>query len=111
MILRTNTRSMQSLLIKILGDKHRDYVIIALNWSNTVGAYLAKYSKVIKIEKKVLFIAVENSVMLQEFVLLRDDLLARLNCSLPVVIEDIIFFIESRTRAGRTMSCPMKNEE
>lgn len=108
MAIKTSANTVQNLLIKIFGEKHRDYVIAAINWKSTVGEYLARYSKVIKVEKQVLFVAVENSTMMQEFILIRDDLKDRLNRKLPITINEIVFFILDESKNVRTghRACP-----
>ncbi len=87
---------MQNLLIKVFGEKHREYVILALNWRTIVGDYLAKHSSVVKIEKKTLFIGTDSSIVSQEFVLLKENLKMKINSQLPVDIQDIVFFTTSR---------------
>ena len=89
---------MQSLLIKILGKKYCKYIIAALNWRNTVGDYVANYSKVVKVENQVLFVEVYNSVVMQELILIRDNLVEKINRHHSLGIREIVFFINQQYR-------------
>lgn len=93
---------MQNLLIKVFGEKHRQYVVLALNWRRIVGDYFAKQSTVVKVDKKVLFIGADNSVIIQEFVLIKENLKSKINSMLPVEIEDIVFFTTARFNQKRS---------
>ncbi len=93
MAIKTSRIAMQNLLINTLGEKYRIFITLSLHWRNTVGNYLAKYSQVVKIEKNILFIGVKNNVILQELVLIKDDLKVKINRTLSLNIQEIVFFI------------------
>lgn len=100
--IKTSPGTMQNLLIKVFGEKHRQYVVLALNWRRIVGDYFAKQSTVVKVDKKVLFIGADNSVIIQEFVLIKENLKSKINSMLPVEIEDIVFFTTARFNQKRS---------
>ena len=93
MSISTTVCAMQNLLVRMFGDKYRDYVTVALNWRNVVGDYLYKHSKVMKIQQDIIFIGVSNSVVMQELILIREDLKQKINRKLSLDIKDIVFYI------------------
>jgi predicted nucleic acid-binding Zn ribbon protein len=85
--------SLKDLLYKIAGEKYRDLLLISLTWKSLVGEILSERSKIIKYEKKVLYVKAVNHVWLQEFVLQRPELLAKLKEKTALDIENILFVV------------------
>lgn len=95
---------LQNLLLKILGEENKDYITLTLNWSSIVGKYLAENSYVYNIENNVLFIGVGNSVVMQEFCLMRDRLQEKISQQLQIKFKDIIFFIKDDVKKSKDSS-------
>lgn len=95
---------LQNLLLKILGEENKDYITLTLNWSSIVGKYLAENSYVYNIENNVLFIGVGNSVVMQEFCLMRDRLQKKISQQLQIKFKDIIFFIKDDVKKSKDSS-------
>lgn len=85
--------SLRGLLFRLAGNKYRDLVIIALNWSFVVGKLLSERSSILKFENKILYIKVSNHVWLQEFVLRKPDILKKLQEKVNVEIDNILFMV------------------
>jgi len=58
-----------------------------------VGEFFAKHCRVVKIDKNVLFVGVENSVIMQELILIRDQLKDKIDRTLFIHLKEIVFFI------------------
>ncbi len=95
---------LKNLLIKILGEPNKDYVALSLNWSEIVGEYLAENSYVFNIEKNVVFVGVSNSVIMQEFCLLRDCLKKKITRIMKIKVNDIVFFIKDDAKKSKNRS-------
>lgn len=78
--------SISSILFNIGGDRYHDLIVIALSWKTVVGNYMAEHSSVLKYQNNTLYIGVDSSVWLQEFVLMKSMLTTQLN---KVVAKDI----------------------
>jgi hypothetical protein len=78
--------SISSVLFNIGGDRYHDLIVIALSWKTVVGPYMAEHSSVLKYQNSTLYIGVDSSVWLQEFVLMKSMLIKQLN---KVVARDI----------------------
>ncbi len=74
------------MLFNIGGDRYHDLIVIALSWKTVVGSFMAEHSSVLKYQNKTLYVGVDSSVWLQEFVLMKSALIKKLN---KVVARDI----------------------
>jgi len=84
---------LNKLLYRIAGEKHKDLVCIALAWKPVVGEILVNRSKIIKYENHILYIKTINHVWLQEFVVNKPDILAKLRIKTELKIKNILFTI------------------
>ncbi len=73
-------------MFNIGGDRYHDLIVIALSWKSVVGSFMAEHSSVLKYQNKTLYIGVDSSVWLQEFVLMKGTLMNKLN---KVISKDI----------------------
>ena len=87
--------AMSRLVYSIAGEKYKDFVTIGLNWKRIVGKYLAKYSKVVKFEKGVLFVGVSNNVWMQELLLRKKDIMQKIQSRLDIPINDIVYYLRT----------------
>ena len=71
--------SISSVLFNIGGDRYHDLIVIALSWKTVVGSYMAEHSSVLKYQNNTLYVGVDSSVWLQEFVLMKSMLIKKLN--------------------------------
>jgi len=78
--------SISSVLFKIGGERYHDLIVIALSWKTVVGSFMAEHSSVLKYQNNTLYIGVDSSVWLQEFVLMKRQIIKELN---RVVARDI----------------------
>ncbi len=85
--------SLTGLLLKIGGENQKDFIILSLKWREIVGDYIAENSRIQKLEDKVAFISVNNSIFLQEMILLRADIKERIKKKLGVELKDIVFYV------------------
>ncbi|MCD4828687.1 MAG: DUF721 domain-containing protein [Candidatus Cloacimonetes bacterium] len=90
----------RDVLFQMAGEEHRAAVEAALAWRRLVGEPLARRSYVYQLDHETLLVGVENNVWMQELVLLKHDLMQRLNKLPGVRIRDIRFFL----RQGWQMS-------
>jgi predicted nucleic acid-binding Zn ribbon protein len=81
----------KDLVLRIAGDKYRLLALIALNWQDVVGELLAERSTPVKYEHHVLFVRVSNPTWMQELVLIKDKVMERLNRTLELQCNDIVF--------------------
>lgn len=86
----------QDLVLKIAGEKYRLLALIALNWQNIVGELLAERSTPVKYEHHTLFVRVSNSTWMQELVLIKEQLMERLNKLLDINCNEIVFMAGSK---------------
>ncbi len=82
----------QDFVLRIAGDKYRFLALIALNWKNVVGDLLAERSTPEKYEHHVLFVKVSNPTWMQELILIRQQIMDRLNNLLDLQVNDMVFF-------------------
>jgi hypothetical protein len=78
-------------VLKIAGERYRLLALIALSWRDTVGDLLAERSTPEKYEHHVLFVKVSNPSWMQELILIKQDIISRLNSRLELQVNDIIF--------------------
>jgi predicted nucleic acid-binding Zn ribbon protein len=71
--------NISSVLFQIGGDRYHDLIIIALSWKTVVGAFMAEHSSVLKYQNNTLYVGVDSSVWLQEFVLMKSMIIKQLN--------------------------------
>lgn len=84
--------AIKKLLYKIVDDKNKPFMMIALNWKNIVGDLLAERSKVKKLKKNILFIATNNNVWMQELALRKNIIIKEIKHKLDIELSDIVFF-------------------
>ena len=89
---------LHKLVYNIAGTEFRNLVQIAFGWKKIVGKILAERTSIQKLEKNVLFVSVTNNVWMQELVLNKNMIIAKIKTVLNVEIEDIIFFIKQRKK-------------
>ena len=87
--------AIQNLLYSIAGEKYENLVTIALAWKKIVGNIVAERSEIQKIDNNILFIAVNNSVWLQEMVLTKKIIIAKIKQRLGIELKDIVFFLKN----------------
>ncbi len=85
--------SLQNLLFRIAGEKYKDLVIIALNWKIIVGKLLSERSRILKLERKILYVKVCNHIWMQEFILHRPDIIKKLKENTNIEIDNILFTV------------------
>lgn len=85
----------KQMVMKLAGDRFRDFVILYRNWAGVVGDLLAGMSHPIKCDKGLLYIAVSNNVWLQELVILKKKIIYELTLKTGIVITDIYFVIRT----------------
>ncbi len=86
---------LNDLIIRLAGEKFRDYSTILLGWKKIVGKTVADKAKPVKFEHGVLKVAVNNNVWLQELILYKHKIRSRYRKKYNLEIKDIIFFINS----------------
>jgi hypothetical protein len=84
-------KGLKDLLFKLAGEKYRDIVLVALAWKSVVGVLMSERSKILRIDKKVLYVRVSNHVWMTEFVLLRPKIIKDLKEKTHIEIENILF--------------------
>lgn len=85
----------QRTLLKLAGERYREFVFIYQAWGSIVGSLLAEKSHPTKYDKQVLFVAVSNNTWMQELILLKSNILARYRFEHKIDIKQIVFFIKS----------------
>lgn len=92
--------SIASVLFDIGGDRYHDLIIIALSWKSVVGTYMAEHSSVLKYQNNTLYVGVDSSVWLQEFVLMKQMLLKQVNRAVEKDIhsriENLVFLLSEK---------------
>ena len=83
-------------VLRIAGEKYRFLALIALNWKIIVGELLAERSTPEKYEHHVLFVKVANPTWMQELVLIKPQIISRMNNLLDLQVNDIIFMAGSK---------------
>ena len=91
---KTNSAIYQ-LVFDIAGPEKKDFISIAFGWKHVVGKLLAERAFIHKIENNILFVAVTNNVWMQELVLQKQMIKAKIFDQLKIKILDIVFFITS----------------
>lgn len=86
----------RNLVLKIAGEKYRFLVLIALNWQDIVGELLAEQSTPEKYEHHILFVKVRNPIWMQELILIKQQIVERMNKMLDLQVNDIIFLTGSK---------------
>jgi len=87
--------TLMNIVIRIAGDKYKDFITLYFAWKEIVGRILAQYSHVHKIENKTIFIAVSNNVWLQELILKKQYILEKIEQITPGIIREIVFFMRA----------------
>ncbi len=83
-------------VLRLAGEKYRFLALIALNWRNIVGELLAERSTPEKYEHHTLFVKVNNPTWMQELVLIKPQIIERMNKLLETQVNDIIFMTGSK---------------
>jgi hypothetical protein len=81
----------KDLVLKLAGEKYRFLALIALSWREIVGDILAERSTPEKYEHHVLFVRVSNPTWMQELVLIKPQIISRMNDLLKLQVNEIIF--------------------
>jgi len=87
--------NVQSFLLKVAGERYRDFALILLHWKSCVGEVMDSYSRVEKYENGVLYISVVDNNWLQEFFLLKEDIMDRLHGRTGLAFREIIFYLKN----------------
>ncbi|MBN2460988.1 MAG: DUF721 domain-containing protein [Candidatus Cloacimonetes bacterium] len=82
-----------SLIYKLAGKEKRPLVDLALGWKEIVGRILAERSSVTGLERKVLKVAVENNVWMQELILGKFRIIEAISQRFRIKLTDIVFYI------------------
>ncbi len=98
------SNSLVSLLIQIGGESRRDFVLLAFKWRTLVGDYIADNSRLIKIEDRVAHFAVNNSVILQELIILREKIKLRIKKHIGLDLREMIFFVKTHGNKSSTFN-------
>ena len=92
-------------LLEGLGLEHRMREFRAVEiWEATVGEPVAQRTRPVGIRDGVLFVEVSSSVWMQELVLLRDEIVERLNANLGETIVRRIVLTAERNAGSSTYS-------
>jgi predicted nucleic acid-binding Zn ribbon protein len=83
----------KSLVLRIAGEKYYYLALIALSWKDIVGDLLAERSAPEKYEHHVLFVKVTNSTWMQELVIIKPQILSRINNNLKMQVNEIVFIM------------------
>lgn len=86
--------AVKDLVFSIAGEENHDLIAIVFGWKTVVGNLLAERASIVKLENRVLFIAVSNNVWMQELVLRRSQLISDINRVLHVKLSNIVFFMK-----------------
>ncbi len=81
--------------MKVAGEKYRDFALILLHWRACVGKGMDARSRVEKFENGILYISVVDNNWLQEFFLLKQDILDRLHERTGLALRDVIFYLKN----------------
>jgi len=88
----------------MLGEDKGDFVALILNWRSIVGDFLASKTRVISVKDSVILIGVDNNVVMQELVLLKEELKRRINRVVPM--EDKTLYFVTKDNAKRNKNRP-----
>ncbi len=99
----TTDTAIQKLVYKIAGEENRDFISLAFGWKKIVGKLLAERAFIHKIENNTLFVAVTNNVWMQDLVLKKQMIKAKIFAQLKIEIFDIVFFITSNPTQYKVM--------
>lgn len=88
----------QSLIYRLGGEKYARFVHIYLNWKRVVGDLLASRSHPLKLEKDVLFVAVQNNTWMQELVILKPDIMSKYKNIFEEELAEIVFLIGNKPK-------------
>lgn len=97
-----NRSAIQKLVYNIAGEENRDFISLAFGWKSIVGKLLSEKAFIHKIENNVLFVAVTNNVWMQELVLQKEMIKAKIYLLLKIKLSDIVFFITSNEKQYKT---------
>jgi hypothetical protein len=86
----------RSLVYRIAGSEYQDIVAVSFCWKRILGRLLSERTELIKIEKNVLFVAVNNNVWMQELLLAKHDLIRQIKQQGDVELTDIVFFLKDQ---------------
>jgi len=86
--------AIKSLVYRIAGSQYQEIVAIAFCWNKILGKLLSERTKLIKVENKILFVAVSNNVWMQELILTKTELLQKLRRMSGIELENIVFFLD-----------------
>lgn len=94
--MRYNDKSLKEAFEQMLQvykiKKRYDETGIKASWPNLVGAAVANRTKEIFVRDKKLFLRIESSVIKNELLLMRDQIIQKINEEAKgILVEDIIF--------------------
>lgn len=90
--IKTIGAAIQDLVANLgIGKKIREYDAV-LRWNEIVGEQIARVTEAVKIEKGVLVVRVQNGPWRNELVLLKSDVMGKINAALgEEVVKEIRF--------------------
>ena len=97
-LVMVQSQTWQKLVYRIAGDEFRDFVTLAFGWKKIVGKLLAQKTEIHKLDKKVLFVSVTNSVWMQELILRKFQIMEDIKRMLLIDLTEIVFFIETEEK-------------
>ncbi len=86
----------KSFILKVAGERYRDFALALVCWEECVGELMASHSNVEKYEDGILYISVVDNVWLQEFSLLKSQIIERLHIRGGMAIREIVFYSKNQ---------------
>jgi hypothetical protein len=83
-------------VLRLAGEKYHFLALIALSWREIVGDLLAERSMPEKYEHHVLFVKVSNATWMQELVLIKPQIINKMNKLLDLQVNEIIYLTGSK---------------
>ena len=93
--------SIGDIVLRIAGEKYHTLALIALSWRDVVGSLLSERSTPAKYEFNTLFVRVFNSSWLQELIIIKQDILERLQKK-DIPVQEIVFLAGTNRGFQRT---------
>ena len=93
---KTNDKSLKEALeqmLRVYKIKRRfDETAVVAHWPDLVGKAVANRTKELYIHQKKLFLRIESSVIKNELILMREQIMGKINSEAgDILVEDIIF--------------------
>ena len=80
-------------LARLASDTHQELLTIIFAWKSVVGEDFYAHSRIVRYEKKTLFVSIANHVWAQEITLQRPVILEKLREKTKLEINKIIFLL------------------